>query len=90
MKAREGLKLDRNVGWDADIIIDAQDSPDKGFELFKCSDTAGFVVLQGIDWPAFKVTVRVAQTKAGLQVVGAGRVDIPKSERAKRIASRSK
>ena len=57
-KVKEGLEQDSELGWDADIILDAQDSPEKGFRLFKCGSTAGFVQLQGIDWPEFKVTVR--------------------------------
>lgn len=83
IKEKEGLKLDPELGWDADMIFDSQDSPDKGFQLSNCSNTPGFVQLRGIDWPAFKVTVRIAKTTQGLRVTGAGMVNIPKSERAK-------
>lgn len=83
-KEKEGLQLDPELGWDIDIILDAQDSPDKGFQLFRCASTLGFVELQGTDWTEFKVTVRVSKTPQGLRVVGAGLVNIPNSERAKR------
>ncbi|MGC3981892.1 MAG: hypothetical protein QM808_11570 [Steroidobacteraceae bacterium] len=83
-KELEGLKLDAELGWDADMIFDAQDFPDKGFQFFRCSKTAGFVQLQGTDWPDFKVTVRVATTPQGINVVGAGMVNISKSERSVR------
>ncbi len=83
-KEREGLKHDAELGWDSDMIFDASDSPDKGFQLFRCSRNTGYVQLRGIDLPQFKVTVRVASTSQGLKVVGAGMINIPEGERAER------
>lgn len=81
---REGLKIDPELGWNVDPILDAQDSPDKGFKLFACAQAPGFVILQGTDWPEFKVTVRVVHTNNGPKVSGAGMVDIPRNERVPR------
>jgi hypothetical protein len=80
----EGRRSDPELGWNADLIVDAQDSPDKGFKFFQCSSSRGVVLLQGLDWPAFKVAVRVAPTSQGLKVIGAGRVNIPPNLRAAR------
>jgi len=79
-----GRKNDPELGWGTDIILDAQDSPDKGFKLFRCSRTPGFLLLQGTDWPEFRVTVKVVTTSQGMKVDGAGAVNIPESERAPR------
>lgn len=83
-KTAEGLRRDRELGWDEDIILDAQDFPDKGFQFSSCGAAAGFVQLQGVDWAEFKVTVKVITTPRGLRVDGAGMVNIPGSERASR------
>jgi hypothetical protein len=80
----EGRKADPELGWGVDLIFDAQDSPDQGFKFFQCSGTPGVVLLQGLDWPDFKVAVRVAPAGQGLKVVGAGRVNIPANLRASR------
>jgi hypothetical protein len=79
-----GFKIDPELGLNADPILDAQDSPDIGFKLLKCSRTPGYVMLQGTDWPEFRVTVSVIRTSKGLKVNGAGMVNIPKIERASR------
>jgi hypothetical protein len=84
-KIREGRESDPELGWDANVIFDAQDWPENGFRLFKCSNTSGFVMLQGTGvWSEFKLTVKVIPTQAGLKVDGVGMVNIPESERAPR------
>lgn len=80
----EGLKTDPELGWGVDLILDAQDLPDKGFKLSHCSRTPDVVLLQGLDRPAFKVAVKVVPTQKGLKVLGAGKVNVPAKLRAPR------
>lgn len=80
----EGHKIDRNLGRGSDLILDAQDYPEKGFALLRCSMTNGYVELRGIDWPEFTVTVKTVRIGATLRVDGAGVVNIPPAERANR------
>lgn len=82
--AAAGRKQDPELGWDVDLILDAPDSPENGFKLSQCAQAPGVVILQGVDWPAFKVAVMLGHTGKGLQVVGAGMVNIPKQFRAPR------
>jgi len=79
----KGLAQDPELGWDSDVILDSQDYPDKGFKLLRCLDQDGYVVLQGVDWPEFLVTVRLVTTKGGVKVVGSGVINIPKHLQAK-------
>ena len=80
---RKGLAMDPELGWDSDVILNSQDYPDQGFKFLKCLDQNGFVVLQGVDWPEFTVTVCVVTTKNGFKVSGSGVVNIPKQLQAK-------
>lgn len=83
----ECLRQDPEMGCGADIILSAQDVPDKGYRLLRCSPTPGFVQLQGVggaagEYVGFNVTVRLVQTPQGPKVVGAGIVNIPEAEQA--------
>lgn len=80
---REGLKRDPELGWDVDLIVDAQDLPDRGFGLHSCKGS-GLVELQGEDWPEFRVVVKVVRSRGTLLVDGSGRVNVPVWQRAKR------
>ena len=84
-KAEEakGLAQDPEVGWDSDVILNHQDYPDKGFKFLRCLEQNGYVVLQGVDWPEFPVTVRLVTTKTGVKVAGSGVVNIPENLQAK-------
>lgn len=62
-----------------DPIVNAQDFPDHGFEPERCKKS-GFVVLRGVDWPTFKVTVKVVKTPTTWMVDGAGVINIPEDE----------
>lgn len=65
-------------------IFDAQDFPEKGFELIDCDTRLGYVTVKGIDWPDFFVVLRVVQQDKKWLVDGAGVVNIPVGKRAKR------
>lgn len=79
-KEREGLKRDSELGWDMDMILAAQDYPDKGFEFQACGNTPGIVRLTGADGNGFTVMVRIEPTPKKLRVTGAGMVNIPAVE----------
>ena len=83
----EGRRDDPEMGWGADIILDAQDFPDRGFRLLRCSPTPGYVRLQGAEkgTESYRVTVRLAPATipgSTPTVVGAGIVNVPEAERA--------
>ena len=80
---QEGRRRDPDLGWGFDLILDAQDYPDKGFIPHSCG-SAGFVELQGRDWPDFRLVVKVVRRDGVLLVDGAGRVNVPQAQRARR------
>lgn len=85
----QGLAQDPELGWNMDLLLDAQDSPDEGFRLAECSGQAGIVILQGIDWPEFHVAVRVDSSTGLPKVAGAGAVNIPLALRPSRQDDRA-
>lgn len=78
-----GLAVDPELGWGMDLLLDAQDSPDEGFEPYRC-EADGLLQLQGKDWPAFKLAVRLVDTAEGRKVGAAGRINLNEAERAPR------
>lgn len=72
------------MGLDSDPILDAQDFPDKGFELVNCDSTAGFVTIRGKEWKDFILTVKVVDQNNKWLVDGAGVINIPVTKRARR------
>lgn len=71
------------LGLDADPIFDAQDYPDKGFEMIK-TDKNGFVSVRGKDCTEFVVVLKVISQNGKWLVDGAGIINIPTDKRAKR------
>lgn len=57
----EALKLEPVMGLEADPLFDAQDYPDKGFELENYNQQTGVLIVKGIGWPEFKVTMKLVQ-----------------------------
>nr|WP_283771786.1 SH3 domain-containing protein [Cellulophaga sp. 20_2_10] len=57
-----------HIGVDADLILDAQDYPDDGFKISSFDSKSGYVILEGIGWESFKVSVKVVN-KNGLYLV---------------------
>ncbi len=47
------IKADPELGLGFDPVLDAQDYPDKGFELADCNKESGYVTLRGKDWKDF-------------------------------------
>lgn len=67
-----------------DPILDAQDYPDKGFKIVKSDSISGYVILQGIDWENFFLTVKIVLQDNKWLIDGAGIVNIPENKRSKR------
>jgi hypothetical protein len=76
-------KADPELGIDFDPIVDGQDHPDKGFEIEQL-DKTDFIIVRGIDWPDFKLTMKMVEENGNWLVDGCGVVNIPSAKRAKR------
>ncbi|NSL53398.1 hypothetical protein [Uliginosibacterium aquaticum] len=81
-KQAEGLQRDPELGWGFDLLLDAQDYPEQGFELRRCP-APGYVELQGRGWPEFSVTVKTVRLGKALRIDGAGVLNIPPARRAR-------
>lgn len=79
----DALKQDPELGLDADPIFDAQDSPDKGFELDTFDEKTNYITLKGKDWPEFKLTLKMLEQNGNWLVDGCGIINIPANKRAK-------
>jgi len=77
-------KEDPEMGLDFDPIFDAQDLPDKGFELSKI-DKSGYIIVKGKDWDEFQLPIKVIFKDNKWIVDGAGIVNIPKEKQIKKI-----
>lgn len=75
-------KNDPQLGLGFDPIFDAQDYPDKGFEVDKQDST--YVIVKGVDWPDFRLSLRLTLEDGRWLVDGAGVINIPANKRAKR------
>ncbi len=74
---------DPEMGLEADPIFDAQDYPDKGFEIMT-TDKNGFVTVRGKDWKEFIVVLKVVSQNDKWLIDGAGIINIPTDKRAER------
>lgn len=80
----EAYKLDPEMGLEADPIFDAQDYPDKGFELDSFDQRTNYVVVKGKDWPDFKLTMKMINNNNNWLVDGCGIINIPNDKRSER------
>jgi hypothetical protein len=74
----EANKIDPELGLDFDPIFNAQDFPDKGFELEFIDTTSNFLIVKGIDENQFRLTMKVKKENENWLVDGCGIVNIPK------------
>lgn len=79
---KAGYESDPEIGWDFDLLLDAQDWPDQGLLFYACKQK-NFVELQGKNWAEFKLVVKVVPIGSVYRVDGAGVVNIPQTLRAK-------
>lgn len=80
----EAYRKDPELGLGADPILDAQDHPEKGFELELFDEGTNYLTVKGIDWPEFKLTMKIEEENGKWLVDGCGIVNIPNDKRAKR------
>jgi hypothetical protein len=80
----DAYKAEPEVGLDFDPILDAQDSPDKGFELESFDEKTNLLTVRGKDWKEFKLTIKIIEENGNWLVDGCGIVNIPTDKRALR------
>jgi len=78
------LRAAPEIGLGFDPILDAQDYPDKGFEIIHRDSTSEFVTVRGIDWPEFLLVLKLANHENKWQVDGSGVINMPENRRADR------
>jgi len=74
---------DPEMGLDADPIFDAQDYPDAGFEVVSTDEKTGYVVVKGINWKEFTLTMKLVNENGKWLVDGCGVINIPVDKRRK-------
>jgi hypothetical protein len=79
----EAYKEEPEVGLDFDPILDAQDGPEKGFDLDNFDETTNYLIVRGKDWPEFKLTMKITEN-GGWLVDGCGIVNVPIEKRSAR------
>ncbi|MCL3782111.1 DUF3828 domain-containing protein [Prolixibacteraceae bacterium JC049] len=75
---------DPELGLGFDPIFDAQDYPDKGFEVATIDSASNYITLKGINWKKFQLTMKLKYANNQWLVDGCGIINIPKSKRAVR------
>ena len=76
----EANKIDPDMGLDVDPIFDAQDYPEKGFELESFNDKTNFIIVKGKNWPDFKLTLKMVLENNNWLVDGCGIINISKDK----------
>ncbi len=74
----DAWKDDPEMGLGFDPIFNAQDYPEKGFEIKSVDSETGLVTLQGVYWPEFIVATKLSQVNGVWLVDGAGVIRMPK------------
>ncbi len=80
----EAYRKGPESGIDADPIFDAQDYPDRGFKLESFDEKTNYMTVSGINWPEFKLTMKIINENGKWLVDGCGMINIPEDKRAKR------
>ncbi len=79
---KEAALENPGYGLGFDPILDAQDFPDNGFELYGAVSSLGYLTVRGIDWEDFKIRIRLVKENNKWLVYGSGIVNIPETEQA--------
>ncbi len=80
----DGYKNDPDLGIDADPIFDAQDNPENGFVVESFDGKSDYLIVKGIDWPDFKLTMKIKNQNGIWLVDGCGMINIPNEKRARK------
>nr|WKN37209.1 hypothetical protein K4G66_00615 [Tunicatimonas sp. TK19036] len=75
---------DPELGLGFDPILDAQDYPEKGFELHQQDTDSEFLIVQGIEWETFQLTMKIKESDGKWLVDGSGIINIPEEARIRR------
>lgn len=78
---KEAEENDPELGLGFDPILEAQDNPNE-FEIDKTDSE--FLIVKGIDWPDFLLTLKVKLVDNKWLVDGAGIINVPANKRIKR------
>jgi len=77
----EAEKKDPELGLGFDPILDGHDYPEK-FEIEK--KDSEFIILKGVDWAEFKLTLKLKNIGNKWLIDGSGIINIPKQKRINR------
>ena len=77
----EAEKDNPELGLGFDPILYAQDYPDK-FEIEK--KESDYIILKGVDWSEFKLTLKLKNVRNNWLVDGSGIINVPKEKRINR------
>jgi len=77
-------KREPGFGLGFDPLLDAQDYPDRGFEFEQFDIASGYLIVKGIDWESFKLTIKLIEKDGKWLVDGSGIVNVPDDKRIKR------
>ena len=80
----EAYKIEPELALNADPIFDAQDYPEKGFELDSFDSKTNYIVVKGKDWEDFKLTMKMVLENDNWLVDGCGIINIPINKRITR------
>lgn len=75
---------DPELGLGFDPIFDAQDYPEEGVEILEFNAETGYLIVKGIKWESFNVTMKLVSQKGQTLVDGCGVINIPEDKRAER------
>ncbi len=81
---KEAYKIEPELALNADPIFDAQDYPEKGFELDSFESKTNYVVVKGKDLEDFKLTMKMVLENDNWLVDGCGIINIPINKRITR------
>ncbi len=74
----EAAEENPELGLGFDPILDAQDYPDKGFELVQSETTSSFVMVKAVDWgDDWKIKIKMKQDNNFWTVDGIGVINMP-------------
>ena len=75
----EAYNKDSEIGLDYDPIFNAQDYPEKGFEIESFDRENNYLILRGIDWPKFKLLIKISRENNTWLIDGCGSININES-----------
>ncbi|MES2241046.1 MAG: hypothetical protein V4497_12385 [Bacteroidota bacterium] len=81
---KDAEKEDPELSLDFDPIFDAQDYPEKGFEVSKIDNEDNYITFKSKDSNEFLLNIKVKLTNKKWLVDGAGIINIPQNKRIKR------